>query len=111
MTDTFIELTEEDFHARYALVPNHINLSAGWSYGDARGCLFETYGEEFAFVRRYDTRKVWTLVDGDAGDLYLVSGLHFANRVGYLLSRHAVPAGATVRVRLPMPTGGGESLS
>ena len=109
MTDTFIELTEADFHARYALVPNHINLAAGWSYGDARGCLFETYGEEFAFVRRYDARKVWTLVDGDTGDMYLVSGLHYVNRIGYLVSRDPIEENTTVQVHLPMQTGEEES--
>jgi hypothetical protein len=109
MTETFIELTEEDFDAQYPLVPNHINPSAGWNYADTGGCLFETSGHEFDFVRRYDPRKVWTLVDGDDGDMYLISGLHFVNRVGYLLSRDAIPADATVQVRLPMPADDGES--
>ena len=102
MTELFIELTEDEFDDQYALVPNHINPSASWAFGDARGCLFETYGEEFEFVRRYDSSKVWTLVDGDGGDLYLVSGLHYVNRVGYLLSRNPIPENTTVQVRLPM---------
>jgi len=102
MTEIFIELTEDEFDEQYALVPNHINPSASWAFGDAGGCLFETYGEEFEFVRRYDPSKVWTLVDGDGGDLYLVSGLHYVNRVGYLLSRNPIPKNTTVQVRLPM---------
>lgn len=102
MTAIFIELSEDEFDDQYALVENHINPSASWAFGDARGCLFETYGEEFEFVRRYDPSKVWTLVDGDGGDLYLVSGLHYVNRVGYLLSRNPIPENTTVQVRLPM---------
>ena len=109
MTETFIELSEADFDAQYPLVPNHINSSAGWTIDATGGCLFGISGNEFDFVRRYDPKKVWTLVDGDDGDLYLMSGLHSVNRVGYLLSRDAVPAGTTVRVRLPLPSGGRES--
>jgi hypothetical protein len=102
MTETFIELTEDEFDDRYLLVPNHINPSAGWAIGEAGGCLFETYGEEFAFVRRYDPRKVWTLVDGDDGDMYVISGHHFVNRVGYLLSTVPIPEDVTIQVHLPM---------
>lgn len=101
MTETFIELTEDEFDDRYPLVPNHINPSAGWAI-DEHGCLFETYGEEFAFVSRHDPRKVWTLVDGDDGDMYLISGLHFINRVGYLLSTIPIPEDVTIQVHLPM---------
>jgi hypothetical protein len=99
MTETFIELTEDEFDDTYPLVPNHINPSAGWAIGDGGGCLFETHGEEFAFVRRQDPRTVWTLIDGD---MYLVNGLHFVNRVGYLLSNVPVPEAVTIQVHLPM---------
>lgn len=109
MTSTMIELTEDEFDAAYPLVPNHINPTAGWSVDEGGGgCLFETYGDEFDFVRRFDPLRVWTLIDGDDGDLYVVSGLHRVNRVGYLLSRDQVPAGVFVQVRIPMSTDGGE---
>lgn len=102
MTETFIELTEDDFDDQYPLVPNHINPNATWGAGDGPGCLFETYGEEFEFVRRQDPRTVWTLLDGDGGDMYVLSGLHFVNRVGYLISRLPVPEDVTIQVHLPM---------
>ena len=110
MTEMVIELTEDDFGEQYVLVENHIDPSASWVYGNGRGCLFETYGEEFAFVRSFDPRKVWTLVDGDDGDMYVMSGLHFVNRVGYLLSRDSVPDDVTVEVHVPMGTDEEESL-
>ena len=102
MTDTFIELTEDEFDERYPLVPNHINPSAGWAVGEGGGCLFETFGDEFAFIRRQDPLKVWTLMDGEDGDMYVVNGLHFVNRVGYLLSTVPVPDHVTIQVHLPM---------
>lgn len=111
MTETLIELTEDQFDERYDLIENHMNPSAGWACNASRGCLFETYGEEFAFVRRSDPRKVWTLVDGDDGDMYVISGLHFVNRVGYLLSRDPVPDDVTIQVHIPMNTDDDESAS
>jgi len=102
MTDTLIELTEDEFDDTYPLMPNHINPSAGWAIGDTGGCLFETFGEEFAFVRRQDPRTIWTLVDGDDGDMYVTSGLHFVNRIGYLLSTIPIPDDVTIQVHLPM---------
>ena len=104
MTDTFIEMTEDEFDARFPLVRNHLNPNASWSYGagDGEGCLFETYGEEFAFVKQQDLDCVWTLVDGDDGDMYVISGLHFVNRVGYFISQVAVPAGTTIEIHIPM---------
>jgi hypothetical protein len=101
MTGTFIEMTEDEFDTSYSLQPNHLNPDAGWVYGDGPGCLFETYGEELDFVRRQDPATVWTLVDGDDGDLYLLSGYHFVNRIGYLLSTETVPEGTDIQVHIP----------
>lgn len=108
MTETLIEMTEDEFDAAYSLVLNHINPAAGWAVGDGgNGCLFETYGDEFDYVRRFDPRRVWTLLDGDDGDLYVASGLRLVNRIGYLLSRIPVPEGTFVQVHIPMSADGG----
>ena len=82
MTETFIEITEDEFDVRFPLVSNHLNPSAGWSYDNNRGCLFETFGEELAFIKQQDVLKVWTLVDGDDGDLYVISGFHLCQPLG-----------------------------
>jgi hypothetical protein len=108
MTSTLIELTEDEFDARYPLVPNHINPTAGWVVGEGRGCLFETYGKEFDYVRRFDPNRVWTLIDGDDGEMYVVNGLHLVNRVGYLLSRDPVTDGTCIQVHIPMSDSQGE---
>jgi len=102
MTDTSIELSEDAFDAQYPLLTNHLNPSAGWVLGEGRGCLFETYGRELDFVRRQDPRTVWTLVDGDDGDMWLISGYHLVNRIGYLISTLPVPDGVDIEVRIPM---------
>ena len=104
MTEDFVELTEDEFDERYQLIPNHLNQNASWAFGDGQGCLFETYGEEFEFVRQQDPAKVWTITDGDDGDLHIVNGLHYVNRIGYLISRDAVPDGMAVEVHIPLST-------
>ena len=37
MSDNYIELTQDEFDARYPLKSNHLNPSAGWALGDAGG--------------------------------------------------------------------------
>ena len=102
MTGSFVELTEDQFDDRFPLKPNHLNPSAGWATDGSAGCLFETYGEEYDFVISQDPRAVWTLVDGDDGELYIVSGLHFDNRIGYLVSIVPVSTDTTTRVHISM---------
>jgi hypothetical protein len=102
MIDTTIQLSEDEFDERYPLVRNHLNRDAGWVHGDGPGCLFETHGAELEFVRQQDPRTVWTFVDGDDGDQYLISGYHLVNRIGYLISTVPVPEGTQIEVRIPM---------
>ena len=102
MTTTLIELSEDEFDRQYPLLKNHLNPNASWVYGEGPGCLFETYGDELAFVRQQDPSTVWTLVDGDDGDQYLLSGFHFVNRIGYLVSTIAVSESVDIEVRIPM---------
>lgn len=102
MTDTIIELSLDAFDAQYKLRTNHLHPAAGWDNGEGAGCLFETFGQELAFVRSQDPRAVWTLIDGDDGDQYLLSGFHLVNRIGYLISTAPVPEGTTIQVRIPM---------
>jgi hypothetical protein len=102
MTETFTELSEDAFDAAYPLLRNHLNLNASWGAGEGSGCLFETYGEELDFVRRQDPRTIWTVLDGDDGDLYVVSGYHIVNRIGYLVSTTTVPDDISLQVHIEM---------
>jgi hypothetical protein len=96
----FIPLTEQQFDEQFPLIRNHLNPHASWAFDDGPGCLFETYGEEFAFVLAQDRQRVWTLVDGDDGQQYLLSGLWMVNRIGYLISREPVAEGQNFEVTL-----------
>ena len=97
------QLNEDDFDERYPLLENHLNPNASWIIGSRRGCLFETYGKELEFILRQDPCNVWTLVDGDSGDLWVISGMHFVNRIGYLVSTVPVPVDHFIAVQLESP--------
>lgn len=98
---TLINITEDEFDASYSLLHNHFNPNASWAIGDGPGCLFETYGEELDFVRQQDPQTVWTILDSDNGNQLVVSGYHFVNRVGYLISTTPVPKDQTIEVNIP----------
>jgi len=88
-------LTEDEFDARFHLITNPFNPNAGWN-----GCVFETFGQELAYIRKQPPACIWTLIDGDDGGLWLVSGYHHVNRVNYLISKEPVPENQTIQVRL-----------
>lgn len=79
-----INLTEEQFDEQFTLVENHIDDNASWS-----GAMFETFGEEFDYVRMKAQKgnNVWTILEGDDDSMFIVNGVHFVNRIGYLITR------------------------
>ncbi len=104
MTRPQHSLTEDEFEAQFPLVANPLNPHAGWTGDDGRGCLFETCGTEFDFVRQQNPCCVWTLLDTDEGVLVLASGFHFVNRLGYLVSTVPVSDEVSLEVLLEQPT-------
>ena len=104
MSETFIELTEDEFDDRYTLVSNHLDPHASWAYCEGSGCLFNTYGPELEFVRQQDPHTIWTLVDGDEGNQYVLSGFHIVNRIGYLISKEVIPESTNIEVLIPTET-------
>jgi hypothetical protein len=96
-------ITEEQFYEKYELVTNHFERAKQpISVADEDICcfggkMFETHGEDFEFVREMaKENRVVTILEGDTdeideeGDyissLWYVSGLHFVNRMGYLIT-------------------------
>ena len=48
---------------------------------------FETYGEEYEFVKAQEPKTIWTEVDGEGGT-YIVAGWHFVNRIHYYITEN-----------------------
>lgn len=62
-------LTEDEFDAQFTVIPD----------GDGETIRPTSDGID------PDSRQLWTILDGDEA-LYASSGLHFVNRIGYLLT-------------------------
>lgn len=54
--------------------------------GSYNNCAFETYEPELTFVKQFDNNKIWTLVDGDNENWYIIPGYHFVNRQNYFVT-------------------------
>jgi len=73
------ELTawEEKYHP----MQNHIT-----NIGDDK---FETYGVELDYVwsiNKTEPARVWTLIEGDSGNLWITNGYHYVNRLNYFIT-------------------------
>jgi hypothetical protein len=93
-----ITLDEDTFVARFEPMPNHLDADCGFDLGGG-GCLFAVTGPEYRHVRAQDPRTVWTLIEAD-GCLYIESGLHIVNRLGYLVTRVPIEPGTVYSVPL-----------
>lgn len=72
--------TTDDFDEKYPLARNHLDSHAAWD-----GQMFETYGNEEAFISRQQRNHVWSVLDID-DILWVIAGPQRVNRIGYLLS-------------------------
>ena len=75
--------TTDDWKKKYTPVENTYARN-GWGWDD-KCHMFETFGIELDFIKRQDPKTVWTLVDED-GKTYLIAGIHWVNRLGYVVS-------------------------
>ena len=75
------DLTLEQWDEVYRPIQNHLD-----PFASLGGTMFETFGEEYAYVLSEDEHYVWTYVDGDNGELLLLSGFHIINRIGYFIT-------------------------
>lgn len=87
-------ISEDKFYEEYNPQTNHIvRASTDKSIADEDICsfggtMYETYGEEEAYVRemaKKEPKRVWTVLDCD-GELIIAAGFHFVNRMGYIIT-------------------------
>jgi hypothetical protein len=90
MTDTNYDWEKEldDWTNTYEPMPN---LFAPMQAGVYVEDKFETYGEELDHVLKIansEPNRVWTLVDGDDGNMYIINGYHLVNRINYFITAY-----------------------
>ena len=72
----FIELTDDVWERQFKPMNNQIV--------PANELQYETYGEEVSHVHMMNLkRQVWTCIEGDGGQLTIVSGMAYVNRLYY----------------------------
>lgn len=94
-------ITEDEFYEQYNLVLNHFYENPNdCGFG---GCLFETYGEEYEYIRTLvenpeTSNTVWTIVeddeldDEDEDNMIYISGFYNHQLViGYLVTEEKYP--------------------
>ena len=101
------KLTEDEFYEHYKLVDNHIDNNASFD-----GKYFETFGDEIEFVLEMaKENRVITIIeclDGEdnkdeefetsCSNLYYVSGMHYVNRFGYLITEEPITEDFEVKI-------------
>jgi hypothetical protein len=71
-----VSLTWEAFDEQFKVLKNK----------DDEPIMYETYGDEDAFVRLFiDQKRVWTYTDIGSGSV-VSEGYHFVNRLGYYIT-------------------------
>lgn len=101
-----ITLTEEQFDEKFNLVKNH--FFANPEDCPFNGCLFETYGQEHEYIKSIandpvKSKCLWTIVEGDMTDnIYYLSGYHWVNRIGFLITEEPIEDNTEVIVEIEM---------
>ena len=102
MTNNFIELTFDEWCEQYKPIVNHLDDNASFDNGDG-GIMFETYGDEVAFVKSQSPANIWMYGSGDDGGTYVWNGWGFVNRLGYFITEVPCPDGLTIQVQVGEP--------
>jgi primosomal protein N'' len=89
-------VTYDDFVGTFRPIANSFDKNASFD-----GYMFETYGQELDFVldtAKHNSNRVWTIVEGDDGELYIVNGYHLVNRMGYIVTASLFNSSTNIEV-------------
>ena len=98
MASNFIEMDFDEWVDTYKPINNHIDTNASFD-----GLMFETYGDEYEFVKQSNEKHIWMYGDGDDGGSYVWSGWGFVNRIGYFITEVPFPEDTTIQIQVSMP--------
>lgn len=72
----------DDWKEKYIPIENELVDDSPYSK-----TMFETYGKEIEFVLTYKHENIWTLIDGDQNNSWIVPGYHMVNILGYFITK------------------------
>lgn len=73
-------ITFEIFEKTYKPIKNPFVQNSSYD-----GCMFETYGVELAHIREQDNKNIWTIINCENEESWIIPGYHIVDRFGYLL--------------------------
>lgn len=88
-----MRISDEEWTVTYKPIKNPVTADASCD-----GEMFETYGDDLAFVMNQNPLCVWTYVDDDNGIPCIVSGYHLVNRIGYFVTENPFEEGSDIYV-------------
>lgn len=93
------QITENEWLHRFKPQKNHLVRTPEMSiqHKGVVAEMFETYGEELAYVQSFPDNRVWTLIDTEEEPI-ITSGAHFVNRLGYFVTDIPCEEGVTYDV-------------
>jgi len=62
------------------------------------GEFLDTHGVDLGIVKNWDPAKVWTVIDGGGVYLDLIDGMHYVNRLGYVITHEPAAPGVAYYV-------------
>ena len=74
-------ITYEQFEEQYKPIKNTLVEDSPYN-----GCMFGTYGAELAHVREQDIKNIWTLIDAENEETFIVPGYSYVDRLGYFIT-------------------------
>ena len=98
--NNFIEMDYDEWLKTYKPIYNHLDDNASFQDETGKGIMFETYGDEVAFVKSQDPAKIWTYGDGDDGGGYIWAGWSFINRIGYFITEVPCPPDTEIQIQV-----------
>jgi hypothetical protein len=96
MTSTHKNLSVEEFENQFTPITNKV-IGGTNTNMDELYTMFETYGPDLEFIKKQPNNKIWTMLDCD-GNMVLVSGYHFVNRMYYMITEQPCPDDTTIEV-------------
>lgn len=91
-------MNRNEFNTKYTIINNPFS-----DFASGEGICFAPDGEELEFVRCHNPACVWTMVIGYDGGIWLVSGYHHEDRIGYILTNEPFPKDTIVEVKWAEP--------